>query len=90
MAGVGLLIGFLVFSPTEIFAPPRIVSIRKGDSMTTAARKLARAGVVRGQIAFIVYAKMTGQAKRVKPGDYAFAAAFGPGFSAEFLLLQWT
>jgi UPF0755 protein len=72
VAGVGLLIGFLVFSPTEIFAPPRIVSIRKGDSMTTAARKLARAGVVRGQIAFIVYAKMTGQAKRVKPGDYAF------------------
>jgi alkylresorcinol/alkylpyrone synthase len=26
----------------------------------------------------------------LKPGDYAFAAAFGPGFSAEFLLLQWT
>jgi alkylresorcinol/alkylpyrone synthase len=25
----------------------------------------------------------------LKPGDYAFAAAFGPGFSAEFLLLQW-
>ena len=24
------------------------------------------------------------------PGDYALAAAFGPGFSAEFLLLQWT
>ena len=23
------------------------------------------------------------------PGDYAFAGAFGPGFSAEFLLLQW-
>jgi alkylresorcinol/alkylpyrone synthase len=26
----------------------------------------------------------------LKPGDYALAAAFGPGFSAEFLLLQWT
>jgi alkylresorcinol/alkylpyrone synthase len=25
----------------------------------------------------------------LKPGDYALAAAFGPGFSAEFLLLQW-
>src|SRR5262249_21372076 len=24
------------------------------------------------------------------PGDHALAAAFGPGFSAEFLLLQWT
>jgi len=26
----------------------------------------------------------------LKPSEYAFAAAFGPGFSAEFLLLQWT
>jgi predicted naringenin-chalcone synthase len=25
----------------------------------------------------------------LRPGDYALAAAFGPGFSAEFLLLQW-
>jgi alkylresorcinol/alkylpyrone synthase len=25
----------------------------------------------------------------LKTGDYAMAAAFGPGFSAEFLLLQW-
>jgi alkylresorcinol/alkylpyrone synthase len=27
--------------------------------------------------------------KPLAPGDYALAAAFGPGFSAEFLLLQW-
>jgi alkylresorcinol/alkylpyrone synthase len=26
----------------------------------------------------------------LNPGDHALAAAFGPGFSAEFLLLQWT
>jgi alkylresorcinol/alkylpyrone synthase len=26
----------------------------------------------------------------LKSGEYAMAAAFGPGFSAEFLLLQWT
>ncbi len=26
----------------------------------------------------------------LKPGEHALAAAFGPGFSAEFLLLQWT
>jgi len=25
----------------------------------------------------------------LKTGEYALAAAFGPGFSAEFLLLQW-
>ncbi len=26
----------------------------------------------------------------LQPAEYALAAAFGPGFSAEFLLLQWT
>ena len=26
----------------------------------------------------------------LNPGEHALAAAFGPGFSAEFLLLQWT
>ena len=26
----------------------------------------------------------------LKSGEYALLAAFGPGFSAEFLLLQWT
>ena len=56
--GAAGLIGYLVFSPTEIFAPPRIVSIHKGDSMTTAARKLARAGVVRSQMAFVVVANI--------------------------------
>jgi len=25
----------------------------------------------------------------LKAGEHAIAAAFGPGFSAEFLLLQW-
>jgi UPF0755 protein len=70
--GVGLLIKYLVFSPTEVFKPPRIVSIRKGESMTMAAHKLAVAGVVRSQIAFVVYAEMTARANRVKPGDYAF------------------
>jgi UPF0755 protein len=68
----GLLVKYLVFTPTDVFDPPRIVSIHKGESMNTAARKLALAGVVRSQIAFVVYAKMTGGAKRVKPGDYAF------------------
>ena len=70
--GAGLLVKFLVFSPTEIFAARRIVSIQKGESMTMAARKLAQAEIVRSQMAFVIYAEMTARANRVKPGDYAF------------------
>lgn len=40
--------------------------------MTTVSHKLAQAGVVRSEIVFVVYAKATGRAKRVMPGDYAF------------------
>ena len=38
-------------------------------------------------ILFILHAFLTRKSPR--PGDYGLAAAFGPGFSAEFLLLQW-
>jgi alkylresorcinol/alkylpyrone synthase len=38
-------------------------------------------------ILFILHASLTKQA--MKAGDYGLAAAFGPGFSAELLLLQW-
>jgi UPF0755 protein len=71
-AAGGLYIRYLVFNPTETFQPPRIVSIRKGASMAGAARELALAGVVRSQLAFVIYADLTGRAKRLKPGDYAF------------------
>jgi UPF0755 protein len=72
IAAVGLTIDYIVFSPTSLFDPPRIVSIHKGESLTTAARKLAHADVVHSQLAFVVYAKATARANRVKPGDYAF------------------
>jgi UPF0755 protein len=72
LIGGAALTAYLVFSPTAAFAPPRVVSIHKGDSMTAAARKLAQAGVVQSEVAFALYAKVTGRAKRVKPGDYAF------------------
>jgi alkylresorcinol/alkylpyrone synthase len=39
-------------------------------------------------ILFILDAWLT--TKTMAPGDYGLAAAFGPGFSAELLLLQWT
>ena len=38
-------------------------------------------------ILFILHAWLT--KKTMNPGDYGLAAAFGPGFSAELLLLRW-
>jgi peptidoglycan lytic transglycosylase G len=72
VGGGGWYVKHLVFDPTEVFETPRVVSIRKGASMTVAARELAREGIVRSQPAFVFYAGLTGRAKRLKPGDYAF------------------
>lgn len=71
-AGVVAVAVDLVFTPPGPFTPPRMVRIEPGDSLTTAARRLADAGVVRNRWAFVIYAEMTGQANRLKPGVYAF------------------
>jgi len=62
-----------IFLPTNRFQPPREVAINRGESLTTVARHLAQAGVIRSEIAFVAYAEMSGEARQVKPGDYAFA-----------------
>jgi UPF0755 protein len=68
---------YVVIRPTPPFVPPRIVSIEKGQSLSSAARRLADAGVIRNSAAFILYAELTGRATRLKPGDYAFNGGEG-------------
>ena len=73
--GVGFALGswYYFFAPTARFVPSRVVSIRKGESLTTVAHHLADAGVVHSATAFALYAEMSGKAGRLQPGDYAFA-----------------
>jgi peptidoglycan lytic transglycosylase G len=72
---VGFALGswYYFFSPTARFVPSRVISIRKGESLTTVAHHLADAGVVHSGLAFVIYAEMSGKAGRLQPGDYAFA-----------------
>jgi UPF0755 protein len=66
---------YFVVRPTELFTLPRIVSIKRGESVASAARQLSRSGIIANPLAFILYAELTGQARRLKPGDYAFNGA---------------
>jgi UPF0755 protein len=66
---------YYIVRPTQLFASPRIVSIQKGESVASAARRLSRSGIIANPLAFILYAELTGQARRLKPGDYAFKGA---------------
>lgn len=61
--------------PTAAFAPPRTVTIERGEPFRKVAHALARAGVVRSSLALMAYAELSGGARDVKPGDYAFKGA---------------
>ena len=65
-------LSFYWLSPTEKFAPPREVTIEKGESFRQIARALADTGVVRSELALRIYGRMSGTASQIKPGDYAF------------------
>jgi UPF0755 protein len=60
------------FSPTENFAPPRELTIEKGESFRQIADALADAGVVRSALALRLYGHLSQTAREIKPGDYAF------------------
>jgi UPF0755 protein len=65
-------VSYYWLSPTEKFAPPREVTIEKGESFHQIARALADAGVVRSEMALRAYGRMSRTASQIKPGDYAF------------------
>src|SRR5215472_5359351 len=58
--------------PTEKFSSPREVAIEKGESFRAITRELARAGIVRSATAMLLYGQFSGEARKVKPGDYEF------------------
>ncbi len=71
LAGV-FAVQYFWISPTEKFAPPREVTIEKGESFRQIARALADAGVVRSELSLRIYGRMSRTASQIKPGDYAF------------------
>jgi UPF0755 protein len=70
-------VDYYFVSPTPAFSPPRIVSIRKGESLRRIARDLADNGIIKSPLPLLLWAKLSGEAARVQPGDYAFAGSEG-------------
>jgi UPF0755 protein len=64
---------YLFFLPGPPLASPRLVEIKRGQKLRSIAANLERAEVVRSAAALILYARLTGAASRLQPGDYRFA-----------------
>jgi UPF0755 protein len=60
------------FEAPARFAEPRMVTIEKGEPLRAVARELARAGVVRSEMAMLMYGEFSAAAREIKPGDYEF------------------
>ncbi len=71
VGGAGFWLFFL--SPGKVLESPRIVEVRQGERLPSIASSLKRAGVVRSRFALIVYARLTGAATRIQPGEYRFS-----------------
>ncbi|MGH7915557.1 MAG: endolytic transglycosylase MltG [Candidatus Binataceae bacterium] len=63
---------YVCLIPVPRFPAPKIVSVNQGDSLALVAHRLASAGVIRSARAMMLYAELTGGARSLKPGDYAF------------------
>jgi UPF0755 protein len=60
------------FQAPPPFGQPRLVTINKGEPFRIVVRELARAGVVRSELAMLMYGEFSGTAREIKPGDYEF------------------
>jgi UPF0755 protein len=67
-AGVWLFL----LSPGPVLESPRMVEVRHGERLHSIATSLKRAGIVRSRFALMLYARLTGTANRVQPGEYRF------------------
>lgn len=66
---------YLWISPASRLTPPSEVSIAKGESFRSVARRLKHAHVVRSSTVLLIYGELTGKARRIQPGDYEFKGA---------------
>ncbi len=64
---------FLFLVPGPSLESPRLVEIKRGQGLKSVAASLERAEIVRSALALGLYARLSGGANRLQPGDYRFA-----------------
>lgn len=65
-------------TPLAVPADGYVLEVRPGDSLTGVARRLADAGVLRLPAALAAWGRWSGQAARIRAGEYALRAGITP------------
>jgi UPF0755 protein len=74
-AGVG---GVLLSRPGPALSEPVTIAIREGDRLPDVAQRMARQGVLRFPRLFTAYARLTGQDRDVRWGEFRIAEPLSP------------
>ena len=64
---------YSLVQPGPALEAPRLVEVKRDEHLRTIARDLERAQVVRSALALLTYARLSGAANRLQPGDYKFS-----------------
>jgi peptidoglycan lytic transglycosylase G len=96
VVGMSAVLYRFFLMPGPSLAAPRIVQIKRGENLRAIAENLKRAEVIRSALALRIFARMSGGANRLQPGDYKFhggetvAAVLGHMVRGESLVVTVT
>ncbi|KAF0203011.1 MAG: hypothetical protein FD173_1866 [Gallionellaceae bacterium] len=72
------LAGFYALRPLPLPKLPYEFSLKQGSSLKSAARQMHQAGVLPGDLLFVLLARSLGKAAQIKPGNYEIEAPVSP------------
>lgn len=82
LIGIALIIAsgacFYALNPLTLSQLPYEFSLKQGSSLTSAARQMHQAGVLRNEWPFILLARSLGRAAQIKPGNYEIETTLNP------------
>ena len=78
IAAVAASLAYYAYSPLGPVPAPREFSLRQGSSLKSSAQQMADAGVVGNPTLFVIFARLMGQAGKIKAGNYEIIGPLSP------------
>src|SRR4030042_4282718 len=73
-----LAFAFFLVSPADRNGSEKIFAVREGGALKEVAEELERARLITSKNLFVLWAKLAGQSKQIKAGEYALSAGMAP------------
>jgi peptidoglycan lytic transglycosylase G len=78
IAAVAVSLAYYAYTPLGAVPSPQEFSLRQGSSLKSSAQQMADAGVVGNPLLFVLFARLMGQASKIKAGNYEIVGPISP------------